>query len=148
MPELTLIQHVPQTDASGNPNRRVKLSASRATLAKRRWRGCAEDGREFGFDLDHPVGHGATFLVEGDAHYVIDQEPEEMIEIMITSVEQAAHVAWSLGNLHFLVQVLPHAVRVMPDPAVLQFINRTTVPHHRLKCVFLPLAAESHHHHD
>ena len=31
----------------------VILTADRATLAKRRWRGVAQDGREFGFDLDH-----------------------------------------------------------------------------------------------
>ncbi len=37
----------------------VRISADRLTLAKRRWRGIADDGREFGFDLAAPLADGA-----------------------------------------------------------------------------------------
>ncbi len=125
----------------------VKLRAPRATLAKRRWRGTAEDGREFGFDLASPLTHGALFCVRDNGCYVVDQMPEEVLEIPFVTLEQAARVAWSLGNLHFGVQVLPDAVRVTEDPAVLQLLSREGIAHRRVTAVFLPLSAGAHSHH-
>jgi urease accessory protein len=148
MAELTIIQNNPHPHGVYGPHHHMPLAASRATLAKRRWRGVAEDGREFGFDLDEPINHGAHFFAVGETYYVIQQTPEEVLEIPIASPEQAARVAWSLGNLHFGVQVLPEAVRVTEDPAVLQFLSRENIAFRKVTCVFLPLTTGSHHHHD
>jgi urease accessory protein len=147
MAELTLIQNIPHDHGHHGHHRHVRLAADRTTLAKRRWRGVAEDGREFGFDLDESLGHGAHFFAEGEAHYVIDQLPEEVLEIPVATLEQAARVAWSLGNLHFGVQVLTGAVRVTEDPAVLQLLAREHIAFKRVACVFLPLSTGAHHHH-
>ena len=62
-------------------------------------------------------------------------------------IEQAAQVAWNLGNLHFGVQVLAGAVRVTEDPAVLQLLSREGISFKRVSCVFLPLSAGAHHDH-
>jgi urease accessory protein len=144
MTELTVIRKM--THDQGD--RRMRLLTDRATLAKRRWRGVAEDGREFGFDLDEPLTHGTTFFAEEDRCYVLEQTPEEVLEIPVATVELAARIGWSLGNLHFGVQVLPEAVRVTDDPAVLQFLQREDVAFRRVKVVFLPLSpgAQSHAH--
>jgi urease accessory protein len=146
MSELTIIQQAKHGGAYG-PHSHVHLPADRATLAKRRWRGTAEDGREFGFDLDETLEHGDHFFAEGDRHYVIDQTAEDVVEIAITSPEQAAHVAWNLGNLHFGVQVTPGSIRVADDPAVRQFLAREHVAHRKVSCVFTPHSAGAHHHH-
>jgi urease accessory protein len=146
MSELTIIPKAKHGGAYG-PHSHVHVPVTRSTLAKRRWRGVAEDGREFGFDLDEPLSHGDHFYAEGDRHYVADQEPEEVLEIPVTTLEQAACIAWSLGNLHFPIQILPEAVRVAEDPAVLQLLAREHITFRRVTCVFLPLSAASHHHH-
>src|SRR5277367_5280267 len=148
MTELTIIRNNPHPHGVYEPHHHVRLLVDRATLAKRRWRGGAEDGREFGFDLDEPINHGTHFFAVGETYYVIEQTPEEVLEIPVATLEQAARVAWSLGNLHFGVQVLPDAVRVTEDPAVLQLLSRESVPFQRVECVFLPLSAGAHHHHD
>ena len=148
MSELTLIQTNPHPHGVYGPHRHLPLVASRATLAKRRWRGVAEDGKEFGFDLEEPINHGAHFFAVGETYYVIEQAAEEVLEIPVATVEQAARVAWSLGNLHFGVQVTAGAVRVMEDPAVLQLLSREGIEFRRVSCVFLPLSAGAHHHHD
>jgi urease accessory protein len=157
MSELTLIQSAPHHHGHHDHDHhhhhgdhaQVKLRASRMTLAKRRWRGTAEDGHEFGFDLDATLSHGDHFWVKDQTAYVIEQMPEEVLEIPVATLEQAARVAWSLGNLHFGVQVLPEAVRVTEDPAVLQLLSREGVAFKRVTCVFLPLSAGAHsHHHD
>ncbi len=127
----------------------VKLTAARATLAKRRWRGTAEDGREFGFDLVHALGPGVVFHVEGEAAYCLAQEAEAVLEIPIASPEDGAKIGWSLGNLHFPVQVVANSVRVPDDSAVRQFLDREQIVYAKISAVFLPVVAEaSHHHHD
>jgi len=149
MSELTIIRSAAQNPKPVDDFQRVPLRANRATLAKRRWRGVAEDGREFGFDLDEPLTHGVPFFSEAPAAlYVTEQLPEEVLEIPIATLEQAARIAWNLGNLHFGVQVLPEAVRVTNDPAVLQFLAREEIVFRRITCVFLPLSGGGHHSHD
>ena len=148
MNDLTIIRSAAHHHSHKGHHAHVRLLADRATLAKRRWRGVAEDGREFGFDLEGALGHGAHFLTDGAKHYLLEQRPEEVLEISVSTVEEAARVAWNLGNLHFGVQVLPEAVRVAPDPAVLQFLAREGIAFKKVNGVFLPLNAGGHHHHD
>jgi len=148
MTELTIIRKAAPDHASHGNHSHVHLTAGRATLAKRRWRGTADDGREFGFDLEEPLTHGACFFVDGAKHYLLEQAPEEVLEIHLKTMEEAARVAWNLGNLHFGVQVLDGSVRVTEDPAVLQFLERENIPYCRTRCLFLPLSAGAHPHHD
>src|SRR5271155_1851356 len=101
MADLTIIQNNPHTHGVYGHHHHVPLQVDRATLAKRRWRGVAEDGKEFGFDLNEPINHGAHFFSLAETSYVIEQMPEEVLEIPVATLEQAARVAWSLGNLHF-----------------------------------------------
>lgn len=148
MTELTIVCHSLSSREIQTETRQIKLLADRATLAKRRWRGVAEDGREFGFDLTEPLSRGDRFFCDEKSDYVLEQTPEEVLEIPIATAEEAARIAWSLGNLHFAVQVLPHAVRVKEDPAVLHLLAREKIPHQKITCVFHPLSASAHHHHD
>jgi urease accessory protein UreE len=69
------------------------------------------------------------------------------LEIPVTGRDEAAHLAWNLGNLHFGIEILPQAIRAPEDPAILQFLARETIPFERITAVFLPLSAASHHHH-
>jgi urease accessory protein len=146
MTGLTLIQKARHGGAFG-PHSHVHLPADRITLAKRRWRGVAEDGREFGFDLDEPLEHGDHFFADGDRHYVIEQTTEDVLEIPVASLEQAARVTWNLGNLHFGVQVVPGAIRVVEDPGVLQFLSREQIAYKKVSCVFMPHSTGAQHHH-
>jgi urease accessory protein len=146
MPGLIIIQHLPHVH--GAAGREIKLRADRATLAKRRWRGIADDGREFGFDLPAPLAHGAAFFVHDDIRYIAHQRPETVLEIPVAGRDEAAHLAWNLGNLHFGIEILPHAIRAPDDPAILQFLARENIAFERISAVFLPLSAgASHHHH-
>jgi urease accessory protein len=146
MSEVIIIQRMPHQHEGHDCDTHIPLRADRATIAKRRWRGVAEDGKEFGFDLDAALGHGIHFHYEGNTSYILEQSPEPVLEIPVTTAEQAARVAWNLGNLHFGIQVLPEAVRVTEDPAVLQFLAREGVSFRRVNALFQPLSAGAHHH--
>jgi urease accessory protein len=147
MTDLTLIRELPHHHETEENFRRLALRADRVTLAKRRWRGVAENGREFGFDLATPLGHGDCFFVDGETRYFIEQQPEAVLEIPVVTPEEAARIAWNIGNLHFGIQVLPTSLRVVDDPAIVQMLTREGVAFQRHTEVFLPLSSGGGHHH-
>jgi urease accessory protein len=147
MTDLTVIRQALAHDQRALYHHHIRLGAPRATLAKRRWRGVAEDGREFGFDLDEALPHGSCFFADGAKQYVLEQAPEEVLEIVVSGPEKTARIAWNLGNLHFGVQITPEAIRVANDSAILQFLARENIAFKKVVCIFLPLSAASHHHH-
>ncbi len=125
----------------------ARVPVDRLTLAKRRWRGVAEDGREFGFDLDWPLTDGAT-VFQDESRFVIAQKYEPVLEVRIAV--EAARLGWMIGNLHFQIQITDEVVRVADDPALRLLFERERIAFVACARVFLPLggsAPHGHHHH-
>ena len=131
----------------GTPDlQRVALGVDRLTLAKRRWRGVAEDGVEFGFDLETPLADGVAFFASENAVYCIAQKPEPVLEVaLIPKPAPVARLGWTIGNLHFPIQVADHVIRVPDDPALRQLFEREKIPFTACERVFVPFA-RSHSH--
>ena len=149
MTELTLIRGHLHPHDKGDAVRRVILPADRVTLAKRRWRGVAADGREFGFDLTAPLSHGDCFFIDATVQYLIEQEPESVLEIPVATPEEAARIAWNIGNLHFGIQVQSASLRVADDSAIAQMLEREGIAFQRCTEIFLPhsgVGGHRHHH--
>jgi len=127
--------------------RTVSLNVERRVLAKRRWRGQAEDGTDFGFDLVVPLSNGICFHAEGDKNYVIDQKPEVVFRIPFPDQREAAHRAWQVGNLHFPAQFLESHLLVEGDHAVRLMLERNQIPFEEGMEVFQPVLAATGHHH-
>lgn len=125
---------------------KIKIPVERLTLAKRRWRGMAEDGCEFGFDLDAPLADGATVFQNETAAYVLAQKYEPVLEIALgTDSPTAARLGWIIGNLHFQIEVAGALVRVVDDAAVRQLFEREHIAFTACKRVFHPLSGAHHH---
>jgi urease accessory protein len=127
-----------------------KIPVDRMTLAKRRWRGIAEDGREFGFDLEAPLADGAAIFAGDGAVYFVAQKYEAVLEIATAEVGKgsaagAARLGWMIGNLHFQIEILADVVRVTDDPALRQLFLRENVAFTSCKRVFRPLSGGHHH---
>lgn len=126
----------------------VNLSVDRHTLAKRRWRGRACDGRDFGFDLAEPLKHGAPFFQTDSARYVIAQTPEPLLAVLIITPMQAGRVAWQVGNLHFPLALREDAILVEDDLALRQMFTRERISFHTVNEVFQPIGiGVGHTHH-
>jgi urease accessory protein len=142
----------------------IRLAVERLTLAKRRWRGVAEDGAEFGFDLERPIADGAAFHQTGASVYVIAQKYEPVLELRIASIcpepagspepveriegrmgSDAARVGWLIGNLHFQIEVLDEIIRVVDDSAVRQMFEREGIMFTPCKRVFHPISGGHSH---
>ena len=132
-------------EKSGLPeSRRILLSAERRQFLKRRWRGLAEDGTEFGFDLESRLIDGCVIHHENGKDYIVRQLPEVVYEIPITSPDQAALVGWKTGNLHLPAQILPGCIRILHDEAMKQLLHRENWTYTEPEVVFTPMKAIAH----
>ncbi len=145
---MTIIRQSLATPSADSP--RIRLAVDRLTLAKRRWRGVAEDGAEFGFDLDAPLADGTAVFQSGSALYVLAQKYEPVLEVEsakcgVQSAGEAARLGWMIGNLHFQIELAGDVVRVVDDPAVRQLFEREHIAFTACKRVFKPLSGAHHH---
>jgi len=125
----------------------ISLNVDRRVLAKRRWRGQATDGTDFGFDLAVPLKHGVYFYNEDERYYLIDQKPEKVFRVSFPNQQEAAHLAWQVGNLHFPAQFKENYLLVEGDLAVQYMLERNEIPFEESMEIFQPILAVSSHHH-
>ncbi|HSI15425.1 MAG TPA: hypothetical protein VK961_25490 [Chthoniobacter sp.] len=145
---MTIVHQPLETPAPGLPG--IRIPVERLTLAKRRWRGVAEDGQEFGFDLEKPLTDGAAIFQSEAAVYVLAQKYEPVLEVRtaecgVRNGGDAARLGWMIGNLHFQIEVVEDVVRVVDDPAVRQLFERERIAYTSCKRVFHPLSGGHHH---
>ena len=141
---MHLVQRMVAESSTRPEVERVRLVAERRLFLKRRWRGVAEDGTEFGFDLESRLKNGCVIHREDRADYVVLQEPELVYEVALESPEQAALVGWKVGNLHLPVEVTGNVVRVVHDPAMRQLCEREEWIVSERTVVFNPLRVTPH----
>jgi urease accessory protein len=120
---------------------KIPLWVDRHTLAKRRWQGSADDGADFGFDLETPLHHGDIIFETDTAQYVLSQKPEPVLEVPLGEPVEAARTAWSLGNLHFPIEVRSQSIRVVDDPAARLCLERDHIPFKSVTDIFHPIKA-------
>ncbi|RXK55419.1 urease accessory protein UreE [Oleiharenicola lentus] len=117
----------------------VVLAVERLTLAKRIWRGTAEDGAEFGFELEKRLQPGEAFWQTGTKRYVVRQMPEAVLEVSLElAPSAAAGIGWAVGNLHLELQSEPTRLLAPDEPAVRQLFGRLGLPFKPTTAVFRP----------
>lgn len=117
----------------------VALRVDRIVAAKRRWRGAAKDGAEFGFELERPLRPGETFWQTAAARYVLRQNEEPVLEIALEMAPSAAAgIGWAVGNLHLELSSEPTRLLALDEPAVRQLLARLDVRYRATTAVFRP----------
>ncbi len=117
----------------------VRLVVDRQTLARRRWRGTAENGAEFGFELAAPLAHGTFFFQDDDARYLIEQRPEPVVVIGLDlPPSAAAAIGWAIGNLHMDLSAEPSRLLAPDDTAVRQLLDRLRIRYEPALAIFQP----------
>jgi urease accessory protein len=131
----------------------IAIRADRQRLARRLWRGAADDGVEFGFEMETPLADGDVVHVTGAARYVVRQAPEPVLEIPLdVSADAAAVIGWAVGNLHFPIEAQAARILAPDDPGLRQALDRLYIHYHPLEEVFQPhrfagsLAGHGHDH--
>jgi urease accessory protein len=134
---LQLIDRLVSTPDPALPE--IPLRAERTNVVKRRWRGVADDGAEFGFELVAPLKDGETFWETPTVRYVVRQTPEPVVEISLAMAPSAAAgIGWAIGNLHLELAAEPTRLLAPDEPAVRQLLERLKVPFTPTTAVFRP----------
>ena len=117
----------------------IAIRADRMILTQRSWRGAADDGTEFSFELSAPLQHGDTVFQTSSARYVIRQLEEPVVEIPLEQpASAAAGIGWAIGNLHLALSAEPTRLIAADEPAVRQLLDRLNVPYRSTIAVFRP----------
>jgi len=117
----------------------IALKVERSMVVKRLWRGTADDGMEFGFELAAPLRHGDTFWQTAATRYVIAQQPEPVLEISLdVAPSAAAGIGWAIGNLHLELSAEPARLLAPDQPAMRQLLERLKVPFKPTTAIFRP----------
>jgi urease accessory protein len=117
----------------------IVLRVERLAIAKRLWRGAAEDGAEFGFELSSPLKDGDVFFQTATARYIVRQQPEPVVEISLdVAPSAAAGIGWAIGNLHLELSAEPTRLLAPDEPAVRQLLDRLKVPFKPTTAIFRP----------
>ena len=127
-----------------SPEDQIVLAVERRQFLKRRWRGVAEDGTEFGFDLESRLADGCVIFQQGGKDYLVRQLTETVYEVPFESADHAALVAWKVGNLHLPAQILPDRLRVLHDEAMKSLLDREGWMFSEPVVLFQPLKAMAH----
>lgn len=141
---MILIQRMLSDSSLRPPPEQVELKVERRLFLKRRWRGVAADGTEFGFDLESRLKHGGVIHHTDEHDYVVKQQAETVYQVRPASLEEAALMGWKIGNLHLGVQVVDGVIRVVHDVAVLQLFEREGWAFEEVSVVFNPLRVTAH----
>lgn len=141
---MILIQRLISNSSRLPVGQQVVLHAERRMFLKRRWRGFAEDGTEFGFDLESRLVDGGVVHHADGKDYVVRQTPEVVFRIPYHSPAEAAFIAWKTGNLHMPAQILEDSILVLHDEAMRQLIEREGWQHSEPEVLFNPLKAVPH----
>ena len=117
----------------------IVVRVERLKLAKRIWRGMADDGAEFGCELAMPLRDGDTIWQTSGARYVVRQPAEPVIEISLeVASSAAAGIGWAIGNLHLELSAEASRLLAPDEPAVRQLLDRLKVPFKPTTAIFRP----------
>lgn len=144
---MILIQNIPSV-YNTHDKHSVALIVPRRQVQKRRWRGTAEDGTAFGFDLEAPIANGACFYETTEKIYCIRQKAETVLFVAFGRAfdpKAAAELGWQVGNLHFAAQFTDEGLVLEDDPALEQLFDRLYVAYERREAV-LELGTQPHRH--
>lgn len=117
----------------------IALRSDRITLAKRRWRGTADDGADFGFELESPLRDGDVVWQSETHRYVVQQAPEPVVAVDLdVAPSAAAGIGWAIGNLHLELSAEATRLLAADEPAIRQLLERLKVPYTTTTAVFRP----------
>ena len=123
---------------------RIELSVERRKFLKRRWRGTATDGTDFGFDLESRLTDGCVIFQNGETDYIVRQLPEKVYEVPFLNPREGALIGWKVGNLHLPAQVMESSLRILHDDAMKQLLEREGWPFTEPDVLFTPMKAMAH----
>lgn len=141
---MHLIEKMVAPDSKKPPENIVILAAERRKFLKRRWRGTAADGTDFGFDLESRLIDGCVIFQDGETDYIVRQLPEKVYDVPFSNPAEGALIGWKVGNLHLPAQVMENSLRILHDEAMKQLLERENWKFSEPEVLFTPMKVMAH----
>ncbi|MDP4721731.1 MAG: hypothetical protein NWR03_11065 [Akkermansiaceae bacterium] len=141
---MHLIERMVAPESDKLPEHRIELAVERRKFLKRRWRGTASDGTDFGFDLESRLTDGCVIFQSLENDYIVRQLPEKVYEVPFSNPEEGALIGWKVGNLHLPAQVMDGSLRILHDDAMKQLLEREGWPFSEPEVLFTPMKVMAH----
>lgn len=141
---MHLIERMVAPESGKPPEQRVELAVERRKFLKRRWRGTASDGTDFGFDLESRLTNGCVIFQDGETDYIVRQLPEKVYEVPFLNPGEGALIGWKVGNLHLPAQVMDGCLRILHDDAMKQLLEREGWSFSEPEVLFTPMKVMAH----
>lgn len=141
---MHLIERMVAPESEKPPEQRIELAVERRKFLKRRWRGTASDGTDFGFDLESRLTNGCVIFQDGETDYIVRQLPEKVYEVPFSNPGEGALIGWKVGNLHLPAQVMDGSLRILHDDAMKQLLDREGWQFSEPEVLFTPMKVMAH----
>lgn len=141
---MHLIERMVAPKSTKSTENTVELAVERRKFLKRRWRGTASDGTDFGFDLESRLTDGCVIFQDGEIDYIVRQLPEKIYEVSFSNHTEGALIGWKVGNLHLPAQVMEGSLRILHDDAMKQLLDREGWAYTEPEVLFTPMKVMAH----
>ncbi len=141
---MHVIQNAVSPTSLRSSEDQIVLAAERRKFLKRRWRGIADDGTEFGFDLESRLTDGCVIFKQDGKDYIVRQLPEKVYQVDCANPTQAALIGWKVGNLHLPAEIRDGSILVLHDEAMAQLLEREGWEFSEPELIFTPMKAVAH----
>jgi urease accessory protein len=104
-------------------------------------------GQEIALAL--PTGtrlHAGDLLPTTDGGIAVHLAPEEVLLIRPRSLQEAAFVAYQIGNRHLPLDIAADGLKILYQPVVESYFSQQQIPTERVRLPFTPVTATSGHH--
>jgi urease accessory protein len=132
--------HMPRKEAPAAPPE-ATVTLAFADRHRRRIRLTDDRGRDFLLDLPRAVRmeDGDRLLLDDGDALEVRAAPEAVMEMRPESPQEAARLAWHLGNRHAPVQILPDGrIRALEDHVLFAMLEHLGARPARLSAPFSP----------
>lgn len=145
---MHIIDHVARTDAKGAQPVVDSIALTWEQRHRSRQKLLTAQGREVALAL--PTG---TRLRAGDLLPIVEGwievelAPEEVLLIRPRSLQEAAFVAYQIGNRHLPLEIGEQGLKTLYEPVLEAYLSQQGIPVERTQLPFTPVSAGSGHRH-
>ena len=93
-------------------------------MQRTRMSAVAQDGTEFGINVDAPLKDGDVLCELDDKRYVVRIRATEVITVPVDSMERMGKLCYELGNRHLSIRVRPDSVSVPYDHPTFDYVKK------------------------
>lgn len=91
---------------------------------KKRISKTASNGETIGVCIEETLKEGDVIAKEDDTIYVVSLQPEPLIQVEVSSMEEMGRLGFELGNRHLSLQIDHNIVRVPFDSPTFSYLQK------------------------